>query len=226
MDVIKVSDTLFGFLNELKENNHKEWFDNNKPRFQVEEKSLKKFFTAITDGLNEFDEIEKVKIFRIYKDVRFSKDKTPYKTNRGANWMRAGANRRGSYYLQLEPGNSFLAVGFFEPNPQDLLRFRKEFEMDDAQIRKIFNQSEFKKEFDGFDKTNQVKTAPKGFDKDHKAIDLIKNKNFFVIHYFSDKEVLDKNFSKEVIRLFKLTFPFLNYMTEVVTTDLNGVSTI
>jgi uncharacterized protein (TIGR02453 family) len=226
MDVVKVPDTLFGFLNELKENNHKEWFESNKPRFQSEEKSLKKFFEGITNGLNEFDEIEKTKIFRIYKDVRFSKDKTPYKTNRSANWMRAGTNRRGSYYLQLEPGNSFLAVGFFEPNPKDLLRFRKEFEMDDSHIRKIFNQPEFKKVFDGFDKTNQVKTAPKGFDKNHKAIDLIKNKNFFIIHYFSDKEVMASNFSKEVNRLFKLTIPFLNYMTEVVTTDLNGVSTL
>jgi uncharacterized protein (TIGR02453 family) len=221
-----ISESLFTLLNELKLNNNRDWFENNKTRYQAEEKSLKKFFTTISDSLNEFDEIEKTKIFRIYKDVRFSKDKTPYKTNRSANWMRAGANRRGSYYLQIEPGNSFLASGFFEPNPQDLLRFRKEFEMDDATIRKIFNQTEFKNVFDGFEASNQVKTAPKGFDKEHKAIDLIKNKNFFVIHYFSDKEVLDSNFLEEVKRLFKLTLPFLNYMTEVVTTDLNGVSTL
>jgi uncharacterized protein (TIGR02453 family) len=221
-----INETLFTFLNELKQNNNRDWFDSNKKRYQAEENALKKFFTTISDGLNEFDEIEKTKIFRIYKDVRFSKDKTPYKTNRSANWMRAGANRRGSYYLQLEPGNSFLASGFFEPNPQDLLRFRKEFEMDDAPIRNIFNHTDFKKEFDGFEESSQVKTAPKGFDKEHKAIDLIKNKNFFVIHYFSDKEVLVSNFSEEVKRLFKLTLPFLNYMTEVVTTDLNGVSTL
>lgn len=221
-----INETLFTFLNELKQNNNRDWFDKNKTRFQAEEKSLKKFFSSISDGLNEFDEIEKTKIFRIYKDVRFSKDKTPYKTNRSANWMRAGESRRGSYYVQLEPGNTFLASGFFEPNPQDLLRFRKEFEMDDTSIRNIFNQPDFKKEFDGFEESNQVKTSPKGFDKDHKAIDLIKNKNFFVIHYFSDKEVLDSNFTDEVKRLFKLTIPFLNYMTEVVTTDLNGVSTL
>lgn len=226
MAIAKVSDSLFNFLSELKNNNDRDWFEKNKTRYQAEEKSLKNFFTAISNGLNEFDEIEKTKIFRIYKDVRFSKDKTPYKTNRSANWMRSGANRRGSYYLQLEPGNSFLASGFFEPNPQDLLRFRKEFEMDDTPIRKIFNQPDFKKEFDGFEESNQVKTAPKGFDKEHKAIDLIRNKNFFVIHYFTDKEVLDDNFSEEVKRLFKLTIPFLNYMTEVVTTDLNGVSTL
>lgn len=219
-----VSKSLFNFLEDLKQNNQKDWFESNKKQFQEEEKELKNFFNSITAGLNEFDEIEKTKIFRIYKDVRFSKDKTPYKTHRGANWMRAGAHRRGSYYLHLEPGNTFLACGFFEPNPQDLLRFRKEFEMDDTHMRKIFSHPDFKKEFNGFDKSNQVKTAPKGFDKDHKAIDLIKNKSFYVIHYFSDKEALDADFSKEVIRLFKLTLPFLDYMTEVVTTDLNGVS--
>lgn len=224
MAIIKVSESLFSFLKELKKNNNRDWFEKNKTQFQKEEKELKQFFFSITTDLNQFDEIEKVKIFRIYKDVRFSKDKTPYKTNRGANWMRAGANRRGSYYLHLEPDNSFLASGFYDPNPQDLLRFRKEFEMDDTTIRKIFNKPDFKNEFQGFDKNNQVKTVPKGFDKDHKAIDLIKNKNYFVIHYFSDNEVLADNFKDEVIRLFKLTFPFLNYMTEVVTTDLNGES--
>lgn len=221
---MRISETLFPLLSEIKENNNREWFAENKTRFQKEEKDLKLFFNEIMKAINIFDEIEKMKIFRIYRDVRFSKDKLPYKTNRSANWIRAGAHRRGSYYLQLEPGNSFIGCGFFQPNPADLLRIRKEFEMDDSEIREILKQPEFKKAYKGFDTSDQVKTAPKGFDKEHKAIDLIKNKNFFVAHYFSDKEVLSSGFSENVIYHFELVQPFFKYMSDVLTTDLNGVS--
>ncbi|MBA3986204.1 MAG: DUF2461 domain-containing protein, partial [Flavobacteriales bacterium] len=133
---------------------------------------------------------------------------------------------RGSYYLQLEPGNSFIGCGFFEPNPADLLRIRKEFEMDDSEIRDILHLPAFKKVYNGFDTTNQVKTAPKGFDKTHKAIDLIKNKNFFVAHYYSDKEVLSEDFLKSILYHFQLVQPLFKYMSDVLTTDLNGVSLI
>lgn len=221
---MRISETLFPLLSELKENNNREWFAENKSRLQNEDKALKLFFNDMTNKLSVFDEIEKVKIFRIYRDVRFSKDKLPYKTNRSANWIRAGAHRRGSYYLHLEPGNSFIGCGFFQPNPADLLRIRKEFEMDDSEIRAILNQADFKKAFDGFDTSDQVKTAPKGFDKDHKTIDLIKNKNFFVAHYFSDKEVLSSGFSENVVYHFELVQSFFKYMSDVLTTDLNGVS--
>lgn len=221
---MKLSETLFPLLSELKENNNREWFAENKSRFQDEDKSLKLFFNEITNALNTFDEIEKVKIFRIYRDVRFSKNKQPYKTNRSANWVRAGAHRRGSYYLQLQPGNSFLGCGFFQPNPSDLLRIRKEFEMDDSEIRAILKQPTFKKAFGGFDTSEQVKTAPRGFEVHHKAIDLIKNKNFFVARYFSDKEVLSSDFLEKVVHHFELVQPFFKYMSDVLTTDLNGVS--
>lgn len=223
---MRISETLFPILSELKENNNREWFAENKSRFQKEEKELKLFFNEITKAINTFDEIEKMKVFRIYRDVRFSKNKLPYKTNRSANWIRAGAHRRGSYYLQLEPGNSFIGCGFFQPNPADLLRIRKEFEMDDIEINGILKQTEFKKVYQGFDTSDQVKTAPKGFDKDHKAIDLIKNKNFFVAHYYTDKEVLTLDFVKKVIHHFELVQPFFRYMSDVLTTDLNGQSLI
>lgn len=223
---MRISETLFPILSELKENNNREWFAENKSRFQKEEKELKLFFNEITKAINTFDEIEKMKVFRIYRDVRFSKNKLPYKTNRSANWIRAGAHRRGGYYLQLEPGNSFIGCGFFQPNPADLLRIRKEFEMDDIEINGILKQTEFKKVYQGFDTSDQVKTAPKGFDKNHKAIDLIKNKNFFVAHYYTDKEVLTLDFVKKVIHHFELVQPFFRYMSDVLTTDLNGQSLI
>lgn len=221
---MNVPKSLFEFLDELKANNNRPWFEENKSRYQAEEKKLKLFFEEILQQLNTIDHIEKMKVFRIYKDVRFSKDKTPYKTNRSANWIRAEAHRRGGYYLQLEPGNSYIAGGFFQPDPKDLLRIRKEFEIDDAPIRAILSEPRFKEVYGNFVSYNPVKTAPKGFDKNHKAIDLIRHKSFFVSRQFSDSEVFSKDFSTTVRSHFKLLLPFFDYMSEVLTTDLNGVS--
>lgn len=214
----------FEFLKNLKKNNHREWMTENKKQYQSNEKVLKAFYASVAERLNEKDEIEKTKVFRINRDVRFSKDKTPYNVHRSVSFSRAGAQRRGGYYLRLEPGNSLMAGGFFSPEPADLLRIRKEFEMDDEEIREILSNSDFKKAFNGFNQGYQVKTAPKGFSKDHKAIDLIKNKSFFVEHSFTDDEVFAPDFLDKVVYHYELLRPFFNYMSDVLTTDLNGVS--
>ncbi|MHA7057304.1 DUF2461 domain-containing protein [Aquimarina sp. M1] len=216
----------FEFLKDLKNNNHRDWMQEHKKRYQANEKELKAFYTAVAERLNEHDEIEKTKIFRINRDVRFSKDKTPYNIHRSASFSRAGAHRRGGYYLRLEPGNSLMAGGFFSPEPKDLLRIRKEFEMDDQEIRDILSDSEFSKAFGGFNTEYQVKTSPKGFSKDHPAIDLIKNKSFFVRHQFTDKEVFAKDFLDKLVHHYELLRPYFDYMSDVLTTDLNGVSLI
>lgn len=195
-----------------------------KKRYQENEKKLKSFYKAVEERLSVNDEIEKVKIFRINRDVRFSKDKTPYNVHRSVSFSRAGAHRRGGYYLRLEPGNSQMAGGFFSPEPKDLLRIRKEFEMDDQEIRDILKKPEFKKAFGGFNTEYQVKTAPKGFSRDHPAIDLIKNKSFFVTHSFTDKEVFATGFLEKLVYHFELLRPYFDYMSDVLTTDLNGVS--
>ncbi|MBG6129865.1 uncharacterized protein (TIGR02453 family) [Aquimarina sp. EL_43] len=218
--------TIFEFLKDLKENNHRDWMTENKKQYQSNEKILKAFYASVAERLNEKDEIEKTKVFRINRDVRFSKNKTPYNVHRSASFSRAGAHRRGGYYLRLEPGNSLMAGGFFSPEPADLLRVRKEFEMDDQEIREILSNADFKKAFNGFDSSNQVKTAPKGFSKDHPNIDLIKNKSFFVAHNFTDDEVFAPDFLDKVVYHYELLRPFFDYMSDVLTTDLNGVSLI
>jgi len=220
-----ISKSLLDFLSDLKENNNKDWFDSNKPRYQKEEKALKSFCEIVKNGLNVSDQIEKTKVYRIYKDVRFSKDKTPYKANRGASFIREGEARRGSYFLNIEPGKSFVGGGFFSPNPADLLRIRKEFEMDASEIREIIANPDFSKVFGNeFVPYSQVKTAPKGFAKDHPAIDLIKNKSFFFQHFYTDKEVQSEGFSDIVIEHFQLLRPYFDLMSDILTTDLNGVS--
>ncbi|MBL4663827.1 MAG: DUF2461 domain-containing protein [Flavobacteriaceae bacterium] len=221
---INVPKSSFDFLLKLKKNNHRDWMLENKKEYLANEKELKAFYAEVEASLNINDEIAKLKVFRINRDVRFSKDKTPYNVHRSASFSRAGAHRRGGYYLRLEPGSSAMAGGFFSPEPTDLLRIRKEFEMDTTEIRAILNQKDFDKAFSGFNKEYTVKTAPKGFSKEDPNIDLIKLKSYFVVHKFTDTEVQSKGFKDNLLYHFELLRPYFDYMSDVLTTDLNGVS--
>lgn len=218
--------SVFTFLKKLKANNHRDWMHEHKKEYQSNEKALKNFYAEVENALNEKDQIEKVKVFRINRDIRFSKDKTPYNVHRSVSFSRAGEHRRGGYYLRIEPGNTLMAGGFFDPNPADLLRIRKEFEIDAAPIRKILKQKDFENNFGGFIQEYKVKTAPKGFSKEDPNIDLIRLKSFFVTHEYSDKEVLAPDFKDKLVHHFRLLRPYFDYMSEVLTTDLNGVSTL
>ena len=157
------------FLTQLKENNDRDWFAANKKAFETEQKLAKSFFTSVGEQLGKIDSIERVQIFRIYRDVRFSKDKAPYKNHFSVGFTRTKPMLRGGYYLHIEPGGSFVGGGFWEPNAADLNRIRKEFEMDDEEIRTIIADETFKKFF-GELKGEELKTAPKGFDKTHPVI--------------------------------------------------------
>jgi uncharacterized protein (TIGR02453 family) len=225
MNVI-VPKAALDFFKKLKQNNNRDWFNEHKKEFKIVEAEVKEIYNFIFENLNSHDDIDKLKLFRIYRDVRFSKDKTPYKTHFGGSFHRTKPKLRGGYYLHLAPDNeSFIATGFWEPNKDDLLRIRREFEMDDTEIRKIISHKTFKNiwgEFVG----SELKTAPRDFDKDHKAIDLIKKKQYIFTKKYTDKEVLDKDFLKDVIKSFKSIRPYFDYMSDVLTTNLNGESTL
>lgn len=211
------------FLKELKANNNREWFADNMDTFRANEKAVKVFFNILNDRLQTIDSIEKLQVFRIYRDIRFSKDKTPYKQFFSAWYSRTKPLLRGSYYVHIEPGSSFVEGGFWEPNPADLLRIRKEVEFDDSYITQITQQEQFKKYF-GQIEGAEVKTAPKGFDKNHTAIGLIRKKQFIITRKFTDREVLSPGFADEVLRTFAAMRPFFDYMSDVLTTNLNGES--
>ena len=198
-----VNPSIFKFLNDLKENNTREWFVNNKDYYLKEEKQIKEFFTAINEALSAIDNIGGMKAYRIYRDIRFSKDKTPYKTYRSCSYRRATEALRGSYHLEITPGRSFLAAGFWQPNKEDLFRIRKEFELDRSYIEKILSDKKFTKLFEGFYTRNSLKEAPTGFDRNHPNIDLIRKKDFIVLRKFTDKEVLSKDFHTTIINSFK-----------------------
>ncbi|MCE3076652.1 DUF2461 domain-containing protein [Chryseobacterium gwangjuense] len=213
----------FEFLKQLEKNNNREWFAQHKAEYDSVVKENKVFFNQVYTELQEYDNLKGIHIFRIYRDVRFSKDQTPYKTNFGAGYSRSKPMLRGGYYIQLEPGNSFVGGGFWGPDAKDLLRIRKEFEINTAEIEKITSDTTFVKYF-GEIKGDAVKTAPRGFDKDHPAIDLIRKKQYVVMRKFTDQEVLSDGFQKEAVLTLLAMRPFFDYMSEVLTTDLNGES--
>lgn len=217
---------IFKFLDTLEKNNNREWFADNKQEFRIIETEIKIVFNTILEALNTHDNVDKVKIFRIYRDVRFSKNKLPYKTHFGGSFHRVKPELRGGYYLQIQPNNkSFMAAGFWAPEPADLLRIRKEFETDASEMREILENTNLKNTW-GSLTGDEVKTAPKGFSREHDNIDLIRKKQFIFVKNFTDSEVLDPNFTNVVSDSFKAIRPYFNYMSNVLTTDLNGVSTI
>ena len=217
------------FLHQLKENNNKPWFEANKPKYLTELSSVENFAGAFLEELSKTDVLEtasgKKSVYRIYRDIRFSKDKTPFKTFWGGSFTRATKQRRGGYYFHLEEGNSFLAGGFWGPNATDLKRIRTEFAQDSEPMRKILNSKSFRSHFGNL-QGEQLKTAPKGFDVNHEAIDLLRYKQFLVIERFTDQEVLSEHFLQQAAETFKNMRPFFDYMSEILSTDINGASTL
>ena len=211
------------FLEDLQENNNREWFALHKPTFELHKEATKNFFNTIKYNLEKHDDIERLKMFRIYRDVRFSKDKTPFKSHFAASFSRMGAALRGGYYVRVKPGATFIATGFFGPNKEDLFRIRKEFELDVNELKEILEESQFK-ELWGRMEGDELKTAPKGFDKAHPNIEFIKKKQFIFTRKFTDKEVLSGNFIAEIDQSFKTVRPFFDLMSDILTTNLNGES--
>lgn len=219
----KINPDVLAFYKELEKNNTREWFEPQKSRFKGLEAEIKQYAEEIKQGLSETDEIDRAKLFRIYRDVRFSKNKTPFKTHFGISFHRKKPHLRGGYYLHIAPGDSFIATGFWNPDKDDLFRIRKEMEVDAAELREVMADAELQAHWGGL-QGDEVKTAPKGFSKEHADIDLIRKKQYLFMKKFTDKEVLSANFQKQILFHFKAIRPFFDYMSNVLTTDLNGVS--
>ena len=209
------------FFKKLKKNNNRDWFAENKPKFKELELEIKTFGEELKDRLNEFDNVDRFKLFRIYRDVRFSKDKTPFKTHFGLTWHRTKPLYRGGYYLHISPGKNFLACGFWDPNINDLKRIRKELEYDAKEFRDIISSKEFFSVWGNLE-GSELKTAPRNFDKNHPDIDLIRKKQYIFSISFSDEEVCEPQFINKLENALKMVRPFTNYMSDVLTSDENG----
>lgn len=224
---ITIPKSSLDFLQELKANNNKPWFDTHKTTYLNELNHIETFAGALLQELSKTDVLEtasgKKSVYRIYRDIRFSKDKTPFKSFWGGSYTRATSERRGGYYYHLEQGNSFIAGGFWGPNAADLKRVRSEFAHDPEPMQKILHSESFIRTF-GTLQGEQLKTKPKGFDIDHEAIDLLRYKQFLLIKRFTDQEVLSPLFLEQALDTFKNMRPFFDYMSEILTTDINGAS--
>lgn len=218
-----ISKDTFQFLKDIRKNNNRDWFTENKPKYVLAQTNTKAFAAELAELMTGHDNIEGPKVFRIYRDVRFSKNKIPYKTNMGVGFTRATDALRGGMYLNIEPGNSFAGGGFWAPNGPDLKRIRNEFAVNAGEFRDILASDEFIEYF-GMLRGDSLKTAPRGFAKDHPDIDLLRMKQFLISKEFTDKEVLSKDFAERVSDTFRAMRPFFNFMSDVLTTNENGES--
>lgn len=208
------------FLRSLSRNNNRVWFEKNKGNYLEVKEFFEGFIAQYLEQLIPFNPsmagLNPKKLpFRIYRDVRFSKDKRPYKTNMGAGISPNGKmmNEPG-YYLHIEPGKSFIAGGFYQPDPDHLSKIRQEIDYNGDRLEKIMKEASFKKWFKGFGEFDQLKTVPKGYDKNHPRLDWLKNKSFIVTHNFTDKEVCDKKFLKQITAAAVAMKPLNDFLKE------------
>lgn len=217
------------FLTKLSENNNRDWFNANKNLYVAAFDNVCSFVDGLIFKMNKHDELESVSgkksLFRIYNDVRFSKDKAPYNCRFAFNLQRATKFKRGGYYMLIKPGSCYLGCGFFSPNSEDLKTIREDIVMNHEEWREILNSKEIKDNF-GEMQGDKVASVPRGFDINHPAIDLIRHKQFIFRKSFTDEEVLAPDFLNKVNTYFKSIRPFFDYMSEVLTTDANGESVI
>jgi uncharacterized protein (TIGR02453 family) len=216
-------DHIIKFLKAVGKNNNRDWFEKNKATYLNAKESFDDFLEGLHKELLKFDEglgnINPRKLaFRIYRDVRFSKDKRPYKTNMGAGFSPHGKmDQEAGYYIHVEPGKSFVAGGLYMPSPENLAKIRQEIDYNADNLLKILNNKKFKSHFPkGLDDWDKLKTMPKGYAKDHPHIDLLKNKSFVVSRQFTDAEVMNKNFAKKVAESCKLIKPLNEFLSQAI----------
>ena len=205
------------FLRNLEKNNNREWFNENKTLYQEAQQDVISFVEKLMEEMADFDEemgkLEaKKSVFRIYRDTRFSKDKTPYKTNFGAGLGMGKGNKISGYYLHIEPGKSFLAGGVYNPEPSVLKTIRQEISAFGDEFKAILEQDEFRNYFRGLSVEDKLKKVPQGFEKDDKMAEYLKLKHFIVTHPVSDEQLLSENAFKEFAKIFKAMKPLNDFL--------------
>lgn len=218
---------ILNFLSDLKRNNNREWFARNKSRYEQTKSQFEQISQLLINEISRFDEdikhlAAKDCIFRIYRDTRFSPDKTPYKTHYGA-FIAAGGGRkseRGGYYFHLEPGRSFVAIGVWCPPPEILKALRQSVYDNIEELKGIIQNPNFTQYFKGFFEEGKLKTAPKGFPKDFPNIEWLKLKHYMVEYALPEKLLTDDhNMIPKIAGILQIAQPlnaFLNYTVDEI----------
>lgn len=218
-----IKPSTFTFLKELSENNNREWFQDNKKRHDEARENVLDFIGEVIAGVAKTDTQvpagldPKNCVMRIYRDIRFSKDKTPYKTNFGAGISGNGKSFKGpGYYLHISPEQSFVAGGLWMPEAEQLKAIRQEIDYNGAEFKNVLNAPSFKKAYGSLDEEAKLKTMPKGYDAGHPDIELLKLKSFTVTHTLKTAELTAKNAAQHVTALFKDMFPFIVFLRKAI----------
>jgi uncharacterized protein (TIGR02453 family) len=211
--------SILDFLSALAKNNNRDWFAKNKDQYENIKKSLEELSQFLIVEISKFDkEIGKLRpkdnMFRIYRDVRFSKDKSPYKTNLGLFFVPGGKKSGAAgYYLHLEPGKSFIGGGNHMPSPEILKNIRMEIYSDAGSFNRILSEKAFVQTY-GHLQGEKLVRPPKGFDPEFQDIELLKHKSFTVIKNLSDDELLSPDFPNKIIDYFKVMKDFNAFLNK------------
>src|SRR5436305_1071539 len=212
----------FRFLSDIKLNNNKPWFEKNRPRYEGARAEYLGFVTKLTEGIRKIESIpekEPVKyVQRIYRDIRFSKDKTPYKSHFSSVIPRGPEQKKWPVYLQVRPGQTLLAGGIWDPLPETLRRVRQEIDYNGASLRKIINRKAFLDHF-GQVSGARLSRPPKGYEADNPHIELLKFKQLYAEQVFPDELVLSVHFIPELIQSYKAALPFLRFFDAALTEE-------
>lgn len=215
------------FLDDLKANNNRDWFLENKKRYEAVKKDYQQLVVDFLDAMKPLDpslEMLEVKncTFRINRDIRFSKDKTPYKSHLGV-WLSSGAKgmNRSGYYVHIEKGGSFIAGGLYCPEAHDLKKMRKEIAYFHDDLEEILNEKDFKREFKDFDRNEKdtLKNPPRGYEKEHPAIDFLKLKSFECSQRIDISEVTKKDFVATMSKKLITLKPLNNFINRALTSE-------
>jgi uncharacterized protein (TIGR02453 family) len=213
----------FDFLKKLSRNNNREWFEKNKPTYLSIKEEFQHFVGDVLHLMIPHDQslegLDPLKLtFRIYRDIRFSKDKTPYKTFLSAGMSSAGKGTGiPGYYFQLEPGNkSMIASGLYLPSAENLAKIRQEIDYNGDNLKSLLSEKKFKKLFGELWDGDKLKMMPKGYSIDHPHIEYLKLKSFMATHTFDDTDVLHKNFIRKLVESMKATKPLNDFLNEAL----------
>jgi uncharacterized protein (TIGR02453 family) len=212
------------FIDDLTANNNRDWFLDNKKRYDQFKADYQKLVAAFLAEIKPLDaslELLEIKncTFRINRDIRFSKDKTPYKNHLGV-WMSSGvkgANRAG-YYIHIGKNESFLAAGCYSPEAEELKKIRKEIAFFYDDLEEVVSEKSFKQLFGGLDQTNTLKNAPKNYENNHPAIEFLKLKSFVATEKFDIKDATKVNFVKETVAKLIILKPLNDFINRALTT--------
>jgi len=210
------------FLYELNRNNHREWFQEHRDWYETSRQDFEDFVRQVRLELAKVDEIEKTKVYRIYRDLRFTKDKTPYKTHFAAHFTRKGVYRRGGFYMQISYDEVLIAGGFWGPSREDIQYIREGILENPEPLRDALATPNIKDRFGGLT-GEELKTAPRGVDKEHPHIDLLRKKQFLLERRYPLKRVLEKGFPAQVASDFEAMIPVFQVITDYLVYDGNGV---